>query len=114
MKQILKRTNPIYSNGNYSALEILQYVVLICFILYFGKTLFIPLSFSILISFILFPVCKWLEKKGDTVHDTRNKEELKKIKKQIKGYNFSKAELEKKNKEGMKLKDVLSKLWMGK
>ena len=57
---------------------------------------------------------KWLEKKGDTVHDTRNKEELKKIKKQIKGYNFSKAELEKKNKEGMKLKDVLSKLWMGK
>ncbi len=66
MKQILKRTNPIYSNGNYSALEILQYVVLICFILYFGKTLFIPLSFSILISFILFPVCKWLEKKGFT------------------------------------------------
>ena len=57
---------------------------------------------------------KWLEKKGDTVHDTRNKEELKKIKKQIKGYNFSKAELEKKNKQGMKLKDVLSKLWMGK
>ena len=57
---------------------------------------------------------KWLEKKGDTVHDTRNKEELKKIKKQIKGYNFSKAELEKKNKEGMKLKDILSKLWMSK
>ena len=56
----------------------------------------------------------WLEKKGDSVHDDRNKEELKKIKKQIKGYNFSKAELEKKNKEGMKLKDVLSKLWMGK
>ena len=30
-----------------------------------------------------------------------------------KGYNFSKAELEKKNKQGMKLKDVLSKVWMG-
>jgi len=59
MKQILKTTNT-----NYSALEILQYVVLICLVLYFGKTLFIPLSFSLLISFILFPICKWMEKKG--------------------------------------------------
>ena len=55
----------------------------------------------------------WLEKRGDSVHDDRNKEELKKIKKQLKGYNFSKAELEKKSKQGMKLKDVLSSLWMG-
>jgi predicted PurR-regulated permease PerM len=52
------------SNGTFSGLEILQYIVLICFILYFGKTLFIPLSFSLLISFILFPVCKWMESKG--------------------------------------------------
>ena len=56
---------------------------------------------------------KWLEKKGDSIHDDRNKDELKKIKKQMKGYKFSKAELEKKNKEGMKLKDILSKMWMG-
>ena len=56
----------------------------------------------------------WLEKRGDSIHDETNKDELKKIKKQIKGYKFSKDELEKKNKEGMKLKDVLSKLWMGK
>ena len=56
---------------------------------------------------------KWLEKKGDSVHDDRNKAELKKIKKQMKGYKFSKEELEKKNKEGMKLKDILSKMWMG-
>ena len=55
---------------------------------------------------------KWLEKKGDSVHDDRNKAELKKIKKQMKGYKFSKEELEKKNKEGMKLKDILSKMWM--
>ena len=41
------------------------------------------------------------------------KQELKKIKKQIKGYKFSKAELEKKNKQGMKLKDILSQIWMG-
>ena len=56
---------------------------------------------------------KWLEKKGDSVHDDRNKAELKKIKKQMKVYKFSKEELEKKNKEGMKLKDILSKMWVG-
>lgn len=55
---------PISSKKRFSALEILQYTLLISALLYFGKTLFIPLSFSILISFILFPVCKWLEKKG--------------------------------------------------
>jgi predicted PurR-regulated permease PerM len=59
MKQISKSTNTYYS-----ALKTLQYVVLICLVLYFGQTLFIPLSFSLLISFILFPVCKWMEKKG--------------------------------------------------
>ena len=56
---------------------------------------------------------KWLEKRGDSVHDDRNKEELKKIKKQLKGYKFSKAQLDKRNKEGMKLKDILGKLLMG-
>ena len=56
---------------------------------------------------------KWLEKKGDSVHDDRNKAELKKIKKQMKGYKFSKEEWEKKNKEGMKVKDILSKMWVG-
>ena len=55
----------------------------------------------------------WLEKHGDTLHDKRNKDELKKVKKGLKGYKFSKAELEKKNKEGMKLKDILGKIWMG-
>jgi predicted PurR-regulated permease PerM len=47
-----------------SALEILQYIVLVSVVLYFGKTLFIPLSFAILISFILYPICKWMEKNG--------------------------------------------------
>ena len=56
---------------------------------------------------------KWLEKRGDTLHDKRNKDELNKVKKSLKGYKFSKAELEKKNKEGMKLKDILGKIWMG-
>ena len=33
-------------------------------ILYVGRLLFIPLSFSILVSFLLYPVCKWMETKG--------------------------------------------------
>lgn len=52
------------TNKNISGLVLLQYFVLASIILYFGKLLFIPLSFAILISFILHPVCKWLEKKG--------------------------------------------------
>jgi predicted PurR-regulated permease PerM len=47
-----------------SALKILQYIFLLSVLLYFGKTLFIPLSFAMLISFILYPVCKWMEQKG--------------------------------------------------
>ncbi|AKD03770.1 AI-2E family transporter [Pontibacter korlensis] len=45
-------------------LRLLQYVVLVSAILYFGSTLFIPLSFALLISFVLYPVCLWLEQKG--------------------------------------------------
>lgn len=33
-------------------------------LLYFGRTLFIPLSFSLLISLVLYPFCRWLENKG--------------------------------------------------
>ncbi|MFM7176589.1 MAG: AI-2E family transporter [Bacteroidota bacterium] len=35
-----------------------------CFLLYFGKPLFIPLAFALFISFILYPVCRKLESKG--------------------------------------------------
>ena len=45
-------------------LKVLQYTVLLSVILYVGKNLFIPLSFALLLSFVLYPVCKWLEKKG--------------------------------------------------
>ncbi len=48
----------------FSGIEILLYFVLISFILFVGRILFIPLSFSLLISFILYPVCKWMEGKG--------------------------------------------------
>lgn len=45
-------------------LKWLQYTVLISVILYFGSPLFIPLSFALLVSFVLYPICSWLEQKG--------------------------------------------------
>src|SRR5688500_17021047 len=47
-----------------SVLRILQYIVFASFILYFGKEVFVPISFALLISFVLYPICIWLEKKG--------------------------------------------------
>jgi predicted PurR-regulated permease PerM len=45
-------------------LTYLQYLVYGCVILYFARDLFIPLSFALLISFVLYPICAWLERKG--------------------------------------------------
>ncbi len=42
--------------------KIIQLVFFIIVILYLGKTLFIPLSFALLIALILYPLCNWLEK----------------------------------------------------
>lgn len=64
MMPIPKTPVQISSNRKFSIVEILQFTVLVCVLLYFGKTLLIPLSFAMLISFILYPVCKWMEKKG--------------------------------------------------
>ena len=36
-------------------------LIIILVILYFGRILFIPLSFSVLISFLLYPICNWFE-----------------------------------------------------
>ena len=47
-----------------STLQWLQFVVYGSLILYFGRNIFIPISFALLISFVLYPVCAWLEKKG--------------------------------------------------
>lgn len=44
-----------------SLLTILQYIVLGGAILYVGRPFFIPLSFALLISCVLYPVCIWLE-----------------------------------------------------
>lgn len=46
-----------------NVIKILQYTVLVSAILYFGRMLFIPLGFSLLISCILYPLCSWMEKK---------------------------------------------------
>ena len=64
MKQSSKIPDLFQTSRLFSVLEILQFIVLLSLILYFGKTLFIPLSFSLLVGFILYPVCKWMETKG--------------------------------------------------
>jgi len=43
---------------------VLQYCVYGSVILYFGQPLFVPLAFALLISFVLFPICFYFEKKG--------------------------------------------------
>ena len=40
-----------------------EYIVLISIILFFGRDIFIPISFALLISFVLYPICRWLEGK---------------------------------------------------
>ncbi len=51
----------IGQSQNSSRLKYAQDTLVILLILYFGRGLFVPLSFALLISFILYPVCKWLE-----------------------------------------------------
>ncbi|PKV66325.1 AI-2E family transporter [Pontibacter ramchanderi] len=51
-------------SSNVNWLKLLQYILLVSALLYFGRTLFVPLSFSLLISFILYPVVKWMEDHG--------------------------------------------------
>lgn len=45
-------------------LLILQYIVFGAIILYFGREIFIPIAFAALISFVIYPACAWMEKKG--------------------------------------------------
>jgi len=47
-----------------SPVEIMQFIVFGSLILYFGKDIFIPLCFAALVSFVLYPVCLWMEKHG--------------------------------------------------
>jgi predicted PurR-regulated permease PerM len=56
------RETLVHNDTNF--LRILQYTVFGSLILYFGRDVFIPISFALLISFVLYPVCVWMEKKG--------------------------------------------------
>ncbi|HEV8514145.1 MAG TPA: AI-2E family transporter, partial [Cyclobacteriaceae bacterium] len=44
-------------------LRIIQYIFFTSLILYWGRDIFILLSFALLISFVLYPICSWLERK---------------------------------------------------
>jgi len=58
------RTQNLLTNSARGVLSVLQYIVFGSIILYFGREVFIPISFALLISFILHPVCAWLERRG--------------------------------------------------
>ena len=45
-------------------LNYLQVIVFSSVLLYFGRILFIPLFFGLLIAIIMYPICKWLEMHG--------------------------------------------------
>ncbi len=58
------RFNSLLGNHAPMLLTYLQYIVFGSLILYFGREVFIPLSFAVLISFVLYPTCAWMERKG--------------------------------------------------
>ncbi len=47
-----------------TSLKYLQVILFSSIILYFGKALFIPLFFGLLIAIVMYPICKWLEGHG--------------------------------------------------
>ncbi len=51
------------SNSLSTIVKYLQATFVIIFLLYFGKALFIPLFFGLLLAIVVYPVCKWLESK---------------------------------------------------
>lgn len=56
------KTKNKYQARHLFSLHTLQYVLFGSAILYFGRDIFIPLSFSLLISFVLYPICIWQER----------------------------------------------------
>jgi predicted PurR-regulated permease PerM len=45
-------------------IKYLQIIVFVSAILYFGKILFIPLFFGLLIAIVMYPICRWFEIHG--------------------------------------------------
>lgn len=60
---IYMQTVHFHSNTLATRVKYLQVIFISLILLYFGKTLFIPLLFGLLLAFITYPVCKWFEKK---------------------------------------------------
>jgi predicted PurR-regulated permease PerM len=58
----MEKAVPTIQEGK-SYLSIMIYALFGSMILYFGRDLFIPLSFAALVSFILYPICAWLERR---------------------------------------------------
>jgi predicted PurR-regulated permease PerM len=58
------RVQKTIQNPDTTILRILQYIVFASIILYFGKDVFIPISFALLISFVMHPIVAWMERKG--------------------------------------------------
>ena len=56
--------HPTQHQHELNLLSMLQIIFFGGLILYFGSSLFIPLAFALLISFILYPLCIWLEQRG--------------------------------------------------
>jgi predicted PurR-regulated permease PerM len=54
-----KNNAPFYLTHN---LTLLLYALAMGVILYFGRDVFIPISYALLISFVLYPFCSWMEK----------------------------------------------------
>ena len=52
------------SGTQLSPLVFFQYFLIAVLILYFGQALLVPLSFGLLISFVLYPICCWFERHG--------------------------------------------------
>lgn len=52
-----------HSPSVFTMVKYIQLLAISLVLLYFGKTLFVPLLFGLLLAFITYPVCKWLEKK---------------------------------------------------
>jgi predicted PurR-regulated permease PerM len=54
---------PLNNNSIHNWAKYLQILLIILILLYFGRSLFIPISFGLLLALIIYPICKWLEKR---------------------------------------------------
>ena len=54
---------PLHNHSIHNWVKYLQILLIILILLYFGRSLFIPISFGLLLALIMYPICKWLEKR---------------------------------------------------